>query len=394
MTRNARTTWFTLLAALVFVGITLMAVAHIDFCGVDRATQLPLVNVDVPTRYFFVAAPILVAASLGYFHRYLIRLWDALGAAPARLKGIRLGDAIAPWLVTDATLHLRRRMRGDNATTPRTLEGCAMVLNCLLAWGFRLIILYLLCQQSMPARTFWMTAIAAACLALSIITGASSIAMLARRMCRPPEGDLPALWTGVGQIAGLLIGGATLLWCSYQQTEGQIDGLARLDLAGEAIVERPAGWLSCADASAEFRADWCRREGIENCADLGDREAAFAADFARRRAAALADLGRPDWHKPVPAETGLDFRNAFLDGSVSVTEEFRAQMGAPCQWVTGVIADDADFYGRWRGSIEARPDDVIFERWAEVATEAFRNAPAIPPPPGCAWKTGPMPGAE
>ena len=143
-----------------------------------------------------------------------------------------------------------------------------------------------------------------------------------------------------------------------------------------------------------FRADWCRREGIENCADLGDREAAFAADFARRRAAALADLGRPDWHKPVPAETGLDFRNAFLDGSVSVTEEFRAQMGAPCQWVTGVIANDADFYGRWRGSIEARPDDVIFERWAEVATEAFRNAPAIPPPPGCAWKTGPMPGAE
>lgn len=75
MTRNARTTWFTLLAALVFVGITLMAVAHIDFvCGVDRATQLPLVNVEVPTRYFFVAAPILVAASLGYFHRYLIRL--------------------------------------------------------------------------------------------------------------------------------------------------------------------------------------------------------------------------------------------------------------------------------------------------------------------------------
>lgn len=142
---------------------------------------------------------------------YLIRLWDALGTAPARLGGIRLGDAVTPWLVTDAALHLRRRMRGDNATTPRTLEGGAMLLNVLLAWGFGLVILFLLWQQSMAARTFWMTAIAAACLALSIITGASSIAMLARRMRRPPDADSPVLWTTGFQTLGLIIGGAALL---------------------------------------------------------------------------------------------------------------------------------------------------------------------------------------
>ena len=38
LTRNARNTWFTLLAALVFVSVTLMGVEHIDFYGVDRAT--------------------------------------------------------------------------------------------------------------------------------------------------------------------------------------------------------------------------------------------------------------------------------------------------------------------------------------------------------------------
>ncbi|MEP5092211.1 MAG: hypothetical protein ABJR23_22540, partial [Paracoccaceae bacterium] len=111
LTRNARNTWFTLLAALVFVSVTLMGVQHIDFYGVDRATKLPLVGVEVPTRYFFVAAPILIAAIYGYFHLYLIRLWDALSTAPPRVEGKRLGDAIAPWLITDAALHFRRKAR-------------------------------------------------------------------------------------------------------------------------------------------------------------------------------------------------------------------------------------------------------------------------------------------
>ena len=33
-----------------------MSVKHIDFYGVDRATKLPLINVEVPTRLFFLAA--------------------------------------------------------------------------------------------------------------------------------------------------------------------------------------------------------------------------------------------------------------------------------------------------------------------------------------------------
>ena len=74
LTRNARNTWFTLLAALVFVSVTLMGVEHIDFYGVDRATKLPVVGVDVPTRSFFFAAPILIAAIYGYFHLYLERV--------------------------------------------------------------------------------------------------------------------------------------------------------------------------------------------------------------------------------------------------------------------------------------------------------------------------------
>ncbi|MEL7089548.1 MAG: hypothetical protein AAGL98_14100, partial [Planctomycetota bacterium] len=102
LTSNARSTWFALLTVLVFVGITLMGVEHIDFYGVDRSTQLPLLNIGVPTFLFFYAAPVLVAVLYGYFHLILIRLWDALSVAPKSFKGRRLGDAVNPWLVTDA----------------------------------------------------------------------------------------------------------------------------------------------------------------------------------------------------------------------------------------------------------------------------------------------------
>lgn len=103
LTSNARNTWFVLLGALIFVGLTLMQVDAIDFYGVDRATQLPLVNVSVPTRLFFYAAPFLVAAVYGYFHLYLIRLWDALGPAPYQNDFAEpLSDLIQPWLVSDA----------------------------------------------------------------------------------------------------------------------------------------------------------------------------------------------------------------------------------------------------------------------------------------------------
>ncbi len=118
LTTNARNTWFALLGVLVFVAITLAGVEHIDFYGVDRATKLPLVDVSVPTRYFFYAAPILTAAIFCYFHLYLIRLWDALGAARPKVNATWLGTAISPWLVTDAALHLRRRLRADNCTPP------------------------------------------------------------------------------------------------------------------------------------------------------------------------------------------------------------------------------------------------------------------------------------
>jgi hypothetical protein len=198
ITTNARNTRFVLLGVLVFVGITLMGVQHIDFYGVDRATQLPLVYVEVPTRSFFVAAPILTAAIFGYFHPYLIRLWDAISVAHDEIDDWPLGDAVSPWLVTDAALHLRSSLRKTPCTTPRAMEGPAMALNLALAWawGFGLVVLGFLWWLSMPARSWGITLIAGGALLVSLFVGAASLVMMILRMrtehCGAPRASGPA----------------------------------------------------------------------------------------------------------------------------------------------------------------------------------------------------------
>jgi hypothetical protein len=310
LTRNARNTWFTLLAALVFVSVTLMGVEHIDFYGVDRATKLPLVGVDVPTRYFFVAAPILIAAIYGYFHLYLIRLWDALGSAPASLNEMRLGDAITPWLISDAALHFRNNLRDDDCTTPRPLEGGAMLLNLLLAWVFGQSVLGALWWLSMPARTWWMTGISGVVLFISIFASVASLAAMIERLRSEDPQHYKNIFKTAPAMAALLVLIPAIALVGYQRTRGSADKLAGLSLSWENIVEKPAGWLPLDIARADFLAVWCKREGIGDCKKLGDRTADFNKEWNTRRETALADMRRPDWTKP--GNQKRDLRNAGL----------------------------------------------------------------------------------
>lgn len=310
LTQNAKSTWFALLSALLFVGVTLMGVEHIDFYGVDRATQLPLINVSVPTPLFFYGAPLLIAAIYSYFHLYLIRLWDALGAAPARHEGTRLGEAIAPWLVSDAALHLRARLRGDNCAAPRALESASMLLNILLAWVFGPFVLAWLWWASMPARTWEMTTIAGLCLLAALIAGGASLAMMVQRMRRELEEGYQSLWSGVPAMA-LMTGVIPLvLALGLQRTAGKAEYLAPLILTGENLVEKPANWLPEEIARKDFKATWCKREGIKPCRDLGATDSRFLAEWQSRHLLQIQSFRVPRWSKPNARKP--NFRNAEL----------------------------------------------------------------------------------
>ncbi|EBA14265.1 pentapeptide protein [Roseobacter sp. SK209-2-6] len=262
LTQNAKSTWFALLSALLFVGVTLMGVEHIDFYGVDRATQLPLINVSVPTPLFFYGAPLLIAAIYSYFHLYLIRLWDALGAAPSRHEGTRLGEAIAPWLVSDAALHLRARLRGDNCAAPRALESASMLLNILLAWVFGPFVLAWLWWASMPARTWEMTTIAGVCLLTALIAGSASLAMLLLRMKSMAPEPYKNLWSTFPAIA-FLIGTAPLIFAlSLQKTTGPAKHITRVNLAENTLTQMPQDWVPFALEFSIFQESWCKNRGL------------------------------------------------------------------------------------------------------------------------------------
>ena len=321
LTVNARNTWFVLLGALVFVGITLMGVEHIDFYGVDRATTLPLVNVEVPTRLFFAAAPILVAAIYSYFHLYLIRLWDALSDADATVNDRPLGDAITPWLITDAALYLRTQLRDEPTPSARhrLLEGSAMVLNFAIAWAFGLIVLFFLWWLSMSARTFWMTLVAGLSLFGATFVGATSLFLLRARMKEKQTGTQGHVLATIPALSALIIAVPLVIAVSSQRTQGSIGRLAPVYLVDEAVVERPAGWLPYALARDAFLDAWCARKGQENCAALSpSAERASEAAWSAQRNTALADMRRPDWsdatvNGQINWQNG-DLRSAFLVG--------------------------------------------------------------------------------
>ncbi|MEL6998460.1 MAG: hypothetical protein AAFP68_09380, partial [Pseudomonadota bacterium] len=86
----ARTTWFGLLAYLAFVGVTLLGVEDADFFVPSRQTQLPLVNVSIPTSAFFWFAPLLGAGLYTYLHLQLVKLWEALATPPPTHNGKHL----------------------------------------------------------------------------------------------------------------------------------------------------------------------------------------------------------------------------------------------------------------------------------------------------------------
>ncbi len=292
LTTNARNTWFVLLAALIFVGVTLMQVTPVDFYGVNRATNLPMVNISVPTRLFFIGGPILIAAVYGYFHLYLIRLWDALSVAPARIDGTRLGDAVSPWLVVDAALFLRRWLRQDYCAEKRTMEFPSMVLNILLAWVAGIAILGWLWWTSMTARAITLTIWPTLALGISVFVGLASLSLCLLRMRTSDLSAEIATWSRPVKIALLLIFPAAV-WFSYERTEGN-RWLVPVNLASEQIVARPQGWRDPAVLRAEARAAWCAKKSIADCEMMHPaHEKDFVEEWDRARDVAILDLTKP-----------------------------------------------------------------------------------------------------
>ncbi len=309
---TGKTLWFGLLSYLAFVGVTLLGVTDADFFLVERKTQLPLINVSIPTLQFFTFAPLLGAVLYIYLHLHLLKLWEAVAFrrhAPEKLGRRPLSDHLSPWLVNDLALSLR----ADDALHRRPLNTWANAASILLVFIAPLLILGFFWWRSMPVHSGWLT-IAASGLPLmaSLYVGGVSWFRLRRlanprhRLRRSQSRALQATWA-LALIAVSAIGWFRTVepFGTYydpiqraiyafreREAKGKPDVLARLkdkhsalikaawwndperfwgdnpmmlasaNLTNVVFVETPPGWQDYLAARITYRFKWCQQTGI------------------------------------------------------------------------------------------------------------------------------------
>ncbi|MEM9059099.1 MAG: pentapeptide repeat-containing protein, partial [Pseudomonadota bacterium] len=217
----ARTTWFGLLAYLAFVGVTLLGVEDADFFVPSRQTQLPLVNVSIPTSAFFWFAPLLGAALYAYLHLQLVKLWEALAPpVPPKTNGKYLSELVYPWLISDFALSRRT----DDALKPRPLAILSRIVTWWLVWASAPLILAGFWWRSMPKHDEGMTLWIAAAMMLAAYVGLTSnwrATILLRRNGAPSTRTSP--WQGWTRRIAFATLCLLIVATSWLRTEGGID---------------------------------------------------------------------------------------------------------------------------------------------------------------------------
>ncbi|MEM9961151.1 MAG: pentapeptide repeat-containing protein [Pseudomonadota bacterium] len=245
VSQNARTTWFGLLALLAFVSVTLMAHKDSDFFARGVETDLPLVDIAVPTVAFFIAAPLLLAAVYAYLHLYLRTLWDALAAVEPQPGGTPLAEQIYPWLLTQSALSIRR----DGASTPRAMDDLTGWISVLITWVFGLLALGHLWTESLALHNPWLSLWVAACLLFAGFVGLRSYLIMRWLMIGRARADAHAMptWMRLSTIAGAV----TLAYLSWQTTHGGLPlgpGVnmwltSKAQMREVELIPRPTGWV-------------------------------------------------------------------------------------------------------------------------------------------------------
>ena len=273
VSKNARTTWFGLIALMLFCGITLLDVEDKDFFEYGASTQLPLINVSVPTINFFWAAPLLVTGLYTYLHLYLDKLWRALarlGDEKDEIDGRPVTEMVYPWLISDTALEMRPKIkRRPYWLITRSVTFC-------LCWLVGPIIMALFWRYSWAPHDEWLTSLIGLQLVwLSFVGGSSWIAMHRRAFKTEPE-----------RIDGLWIV-STLAFCV---------ALFAVGASGWAKTEDGRWWAPSKEPNPEtahlYSANLYRANFVKPDKDWKGRDAAWRSYQRKHRKDVIAELKR------------------------------------------------------------------------------------------------------
>jgi uncharacterized protein YjbI with pentapeptide repeats len=322
ISKNARGTWLSLVAVLLFSAIAVAGVRDKDFFTSGAGLTLPVINFDVPIKSFFAVGPVLILGLYTYLHLYLLKLWRALADLRSEVvPGVWLDDVTFPWLVSDAAIFLKRN------SPRRPLAWMTQVIAFLFLWLAAPMVLIFFWYRSFPVHEVWLTVWAGSIVSLSILGGSFSWVLWWQVITVGNE-------KGYDRFVRRFVKPMAFIWASaaflfmlegWAKTTGGIDRdslrvggeehIYRAQLYRAELVERPRDWKSREEAWGEFKAKFA---GKARSALLMEQQSSSkwlpAAEkaFETQRAAALKSL------KAQPLQgislRGADLREAFLSG--------------------------------------------------------------------------------
>ena len=213
----ARASWIAMLGYFAFVFVTLLGVEDADFFVPSRQTQLPLVNVAIPTASFFWFAPPLGAALYVYLHIVLLKLWDAIAdLEKPRVDGHPVGDLINPWLANDWALS----QRGGDFTPARPLRVLGNFATFALVWLAGVLVLASAWWRSMPAHNEYLTLWLGFCLIFASLAGFDSERAARSWLASPRQEPVHRPFR---RICALIFSIFIIIITSWARTEGSYD---------------------------------------------------------------------------------------------------------------------------------------------------------------------------
>ncbi|MCP5085727.1 MAG: pentapeptide repeat-containing protein [Rhodobacteraceae bacterium] len=293
LSKTARATWLSLLGYLAFVGVTLLGVEDADFFVPSRQTQLPLIDVAIPTVSFFLFAPVLGAALFSYLHFQLLKLWEALRVPDPQVDGKPLSDHLAPWLITDMGLFFRF----NRALRKRHLNWLSIPITIVLVFFAPPFVLGWFWYDYWPTHNLANTLIIGGAFFLSILVASTSLSSsISLEFKRATELKFRLNFI---QLSFLFV---LIAFTSWMKTAGpekiKVDGnteyrmfgvkawqwvvdlhdprarpeanlgnsvfmLAPADIEEVELIPKPANWRDYDTAKRKYRQEWCKAEGLK-----------------------------------------------------------------------------------------------------------------------------------
>jgi uncharacterized protein YjbI with pentapeptide repeats len=131
ISESARKLFVAIFATCLYSWLAIASTTDLNLITNRASSPLPIIQTSIPIAGFYMVTPLILLCVYFYFHFYLQKLWEELGALPAVFTdGRPLHTKIDPWLLNDL---VRAHLPKLNVNRP-FMSYFQLWISVLLAW--------------------------------------------------------------------------------------------------------------------------------------------------------------------------------------------------------------------------------------------------------------------